>query len=129
MIQLNILSGKMAGRQWVARHFPVRIGRASGCDLRLEEDGVWDQHADLNFDPDGGFSLKTQASALATVNGEPVQSARLRNGDAIHLGSVRLQFWLAATRQRGLQLREWIVWGLVAAVSAVEIAVVYYYLP
>jgi pSer/pThr/pTyr-binding forkhead associated (FHA) protein len=126
MIQLNILSGKMAGRQWVARHFPVRIGRASGCDLRLEEDGVWDEHAELKFDPDGGFSLNTQADALALVNAAPVQSVRLRNGDAIHLGSVRLQFWLAAARQRGLRLREWMLWGLVAVVCIAEITAVYF---
>jgi pSer/pThr/pTyr-binding forkhead associated (FHA) protein len=126
MIQLNVLSGKMAGRPWVARHFPVRIGRAQGCDLRLEEDGVWDVHAEVKFDPEGGFSLETQANALATVNGQSVRSARLRNGDAVNIGCVHLQFWLGAARQRGLRLREWFVWGLVAAVCAAEIAAVYF---
>ena len=73
MIQLNILSGKKAGAQSVARHFPFRIGRAAQNDLQLEDDGVWDQHLVLEFQNHEGFNLTTSANALATVNGETVQ--------------------------------------------------------
>jgi len=125
MIQFNVLSGKMAGRPWVARHLPVRIGRAATCDLRLEEDGVWDQHAELSLSREDGFLLAVQAQTVLTVNNQPTQTARLRNGDLIQIGSVRLQFWLAPTRQRGLRLYEWFVWGLIAAISLLEVAVVY----
>lgn len=128
MIQLNVLSGKMAGRLWVARHFPVRIGRAGDCDLRLEEEGVWDHHAELSLDPQEGFLLGTHADARALVNGQPVQAARLRNGDSIHIGSVRMQFSMGTTHQRGVRLQEWFVWGLVTAVSLAEVAVAYYLL-
>lgn len=128
MVQLNILSGKMAGTHWVARHFPVQIGRAAACDLRLEESGVWDQHIQLNLIPAEGFVLKAQPNALVTVNGQPAQAARLRNGDSIVLGSVQIQFWLVNTRQRSLWMREWFVWLLVIAVTAAQIAFVYYLL-
>ena len=50
------------------------------------------------------------------VNHQPVQTALLRNGDVITLGSVKLRFWLAAAQQRGLRLREGFVWALLAAV-------------
>ena len=40
MIQLNVLSGKTAGSQTVARRFPFRIGRAAQNDLLLDDDGV-----------------------------------------------------------------------------------------
>jgi pSer/pThr/pTyr-binding forkhead associated (FHA) protein len=93
MIQLNILSGKSAGAQSVARHFPFRIGRAAGNGLQLEDDGVWDQHLTLEFQKKEGFNLTTSANALATVNGEPVQNIILRNGDTITVGSVKIQFW------------------------------------
>ena len=98
MVQLNILSGKMAGTQWVARRFPVQIGRAANSGLRLEENGVWDEHAQLNLDRLEGFLLKAHPNALVTVNNQPVQTVRLRNGDSIALGAVRLQFWWVLPR-------------------------------
>lgn len=128
MVQLRILSGKKAGTQWSARRFPVRIGRSAANGLQLEEDGVWDEHFDLIFDRAGGFVLTACPDALVTVNHEPVQTARLRNGDSIEVGAVRMRFWLGETRQRGLRLREWFVWTLIVAVSAGEIAIIYWLL-
>jgi pSer/pThr/pTyr-binding forkhead associated (FHA) protein len=126
MIQLNILSGKKAGGQTVARHFPFRIGRAAENELQLEDDGVWSEHLVLEFQKQEGIKLTTSANALATVNGESVQNAILRNGDTITVGSAKLQFWLAAARQRGLRLRELFVWMLIVAVTAAQIALVYW---
>ena len=70
MIQLKILSGKMAGTETVARRFPFRIGRSQSADLRLEEDGVWDEHLELAFDAATGFVLTAHQDALAAVNGQ-----------------------------------------------------------
>lgn len=128
MIQLQILSGKMAGTRWTARRFPVRIGRATSNDLQLVEDGIWDEHLELHFDRSEGFSLATLSDALLTLNHERVAVARLRNGDLIEIGSVRLRFWLGEVRQRGLRLREAFVWGLVTVMSLGEIALIYWLL-
>ena len=117
MIQLHILSGKKAGSQSVVRRFPFRIGRAGGNELQLDDDGVWDQHLTLEFQRREGFKLAAAPNALVMVNDQPVQTALLRNGDVITLGSVKLQFWLAAARQRGLRLRERFVWALLAGSS------------
>jgi pSer/pThr/pTyr-binding forkhead associated (FHA) protein len=125
MVQLNILAGKKAGGQTAARRFPFRIGRAAGNDLQLDDDGVWDQHVTLNLQKPEGFTLALAPKALASVNDQPVQTALLRNGDIIALGSVKLQFWLAATRQRGLLLRELFVWALIIAVTAAQFALIY----
>ena len=81
MLQLRILSGKTAGTEWVARRFPVRIGRAVNADLRLEEAGIWDEHVVLSFDRGSGLILQTAPNALASINGEPVSNAVLHNGD------------------------------------------------
>ena len=89
MVQLKVLSGKKAGTAWVARRFPVRIGRSAAADLQLEEDGVWDQHLQLDFNPAEGIVLSAQPNALATVNGQPVHQTVLRNGDAIDIGSLK----------------------------------------
>ena len=59
MIQFSILSGKKAGTSWVARRFPVRIGRAAVSDLQIEEEGVWDQHLQVDFIPADGLDRKS----------------------------------------------------------------------
>ena len=125
MVQLKVLSGKKAGTAWVVRRFPVRIGRSGAADLQLEEEGVWDQHLQLDFNSAKGILLTTQPSALATVNGQPVQQAVLRNGDAIDIGALKMQFWLSETRQGGLRLREGLTWIAIAAISFGQIALIY----
>jgi pSer/pThr/pTyr-binding forkhead associated (FHA) protein len=126
MIQLNILSGKKAGTRTVARHFPFRIGRASDNELQLEDDGVWDQHLTLEFNPQSGFNLKIAANTLATVNGATFQNSVLRNGDIITAGSVKIQFWLAAARQGSLRLRENFVWALLGFVTLGQFVLLYW---
>ena len=101
MVQLKILSGKKAGTTWVARRFPVRVGRDPSCDLQLEEHGVWNEHFRIGLNSSAGFVLETQPDALVTANGQPVQRAVLRNGDTLEIGALKLQFWLGAARQRG----------------------------
>jgi hypothetical protein len=128
MVQLKVLSGKKAGTVWVARRFPVRIGRSAAAHLRLEEDGVWDQHLQLDFNREQGIILSGQPNALATVNGQPVHQTVLRNGDAIEVGSLRLQFWLSETRQVGLRFREGLTWGAIAAISLGQVGLIYWLL-
>ena len=127
MIQLQVLSGQQAGTRWQARRCPVRIGRAPTCDLRLEEDGVWDQHCELTLDGDAGILLAVQPNAMLTVNREPIQGPhRLRNGDSIELGAACLRFWLAEPVLRGSRLREAFVWTLIAVICLVQVALVYW---
>jgi len=126
MIQLNILSGKKAGAQSAARRFPFCIGRAAENELQLVDDGVWHKHLTLEFNRQNGFTLATAPNALTTVNGEPVQTAVLKNGDIINVGSAKLQFWLAAASQRSLSPREAFVWMLLMAVTAAQFALIYW---
>jgi pSer/pThr/pTyr-binding forkhead associated (FHA) protein len=126
MIQLKILSGKKAGTALVARRFPVRVGRSPESDLRVEDDGVWNRHFEVLLNPSRGFILRAEAGALTTVNRETAREVLLRNGDSIEAGSLRLQFWLGETRQRGLEPREWFTWCLIAAISLVQVALVYW---
>lgn len=128
MIQLNVLSGKKAGCPTVVRRFPFSIGRAAANDLQLDDAGVWDRHLVLNLEKPEGFTLAATPNALAAVNHQPVQTARLRNGDLITFGSVKLQFWLAAVRQHGLRYHELFIWALVAIVTAGQFVLIYWLL-
>jgi len=125
MIELHILAGKKAGSHSVVRRFPFRIGRAGGNDLQLNDDGMWDQHLTLEFHRREGFKLAAAQNALIMVNNQPVQTALLRNGDIVTLGSAKFQFWLATARQRGLRLRERFVWVLLAAVVLCQFVLLY----
>jgi pSer/pThr/pTyr-binding forkhead associated (FHA) protein len=125
MIQLAVLSGKLAGSTSVARRFPFEVGRASDADLVLPEPGVWDRHLVIKFEPGNGFLAAAQGEALMTVNGEPTRGTRLRNGDSIEIGGVRLQFQLGDPRQGDSGLREWFVWFGIAFVTAAQFAIIY----
>jgi pSer/pThr/pTyr-binding forkhead associated (FHA) protein len=125
MIQLRILSGKMAGDIQVVRRFPFRIGRTAENDLILDEPGVWDSHLTLQFQKKEGFFLQTTTETFAAINNESQTSARLRNGDLISFGSAKIQFWLAAPRQRGLGIRELCIWLLLIAVTAFQFGLIY----
>ncbi len=127
MFQLKILSGKKAGTVWMTRRFPVRIGRAAAVHLRLEEDGVWDEHLLIQCER-AGLVLKTQPGALASVNAQPTEEAVLRNGDLIQIGAAKLQFWLADTRQRALSWREALTWSLITGVCLSQIGLLYWLL-
>jgi len=130
MVQFNILSGKMAGQQIAARHFPFCIGRSATADLPLPEDGVWDRHLELSLDPATGFVLTASPDALMALNGgQPVQQAVLRNGDIIEIGALKLRFWLGAVRQYGLPFRELLVWLAFVAITAAQLALIYRLLP
>ncbi len=111
---------------WLARRFPVRIGRAAGSDLRLEEEGVWDRHLLLQFKPAEGCVLTSETEALTRVNGEPVQRTILHNGDVIQAGAAELQFSLSEAAQCSLVARETLTWSLVFGVFAAEAALLYW---
>ena len=125
MIQIRILSGKMAGENIIVRHFPFRIGRSEENDLVLDDAGVWDAHLTLEFKKSDGVILKAAPEAFAAINDEPQKEVRLRNADVVSFGSAKIQFWLAPPRQRSLNLREFSAWLLIAAVTAFQFFLIY----
>jgi|SRR5579883_1040505 len=129
MVQFKIVSGKMAGTEHVARHFPFRIGRSPAADLQLEDAGVWDEHLELKFHSTDGFILTAQTEALAAINGQPFREAVLRNGDSIEIGALKIRFWIGATRQRSLRLREWLTWAAFAAIVGAQLYLIYRLIP
>ena len=126
MVQFHILSGKKAGARMEARRFPFHIGRAAGNDLELDDNGVWDRHVSVEFDPQSGFRLASAPEAIVAVNGAVVKEQALRNGDVITAGSARIQFWLAAARQGNLRLRENAVWALITLVTIAQFVLLYW---
>ena len=116
----------MAGAELLVRRFPASIGRSAASDFRLEGDGMWEQHLELDLNPTDGFVATSHPNALAAVNGRPFQHTILRNGDILELGSVKLRFWLGETRQRGLRFREWLTWAAFTLIAAGQVWLIYW---
>jgi pSer/pThr/pTyr-binding forkhead associated (FHA) protein len=126
VVQLDILCGKKAGTTFVARRFPFQIGRAPDCPLALDDSGVFDRHATLTIHRRESIVLSIQQGALASLNGEPIQTAALKNGDVIGLGAAKLRFTLASARQRSQRWREIATWIGLGLLCAAQIAIIYF---
>ncbi|HOK79048.1 MAG TPA: FHA domain-containing protein [Verrucomicrobiota bacterium] len=126
MVLLEVLSGPTTEKAFAARKFPFLIGRSPKSDLRLELGGVWPEHARIEFDRSEGFKVAAAPDALLIVNGTQVQRARLRKGDVLEIGAVKLRFEFSPVRQRGLRLRELSCWLLIAVLFVVQASVMYW---
>jgi hypothetical protein len=128
MVQLKVLSGKEAGAVAIARHFPFVVGRDGSAQFRLQEEGVWDRHFELDLRLPEGFLLKVCPEARVTVNDQPVDRAVLRNGDLLGVGAARIRFSLSETRQKSLRPREVLTWAALVALCAAQLALIYWLL-
>ena len=124
MIQLQVLSGKQAGANIPVHDFPFTIGRGADANARFSDAGVWDRHCEIRFRPAEAFEFAVQPDAALLVNGERTQGGVLRNGDLLELGSVRLRFWLARSRQKSLRFREGLTWAALIALFVIQAAIV-----
>jgi pSer/pThr/pTyr-binding forkhead associated (FHA) protein len=121
MLQLKVLSGKMAGTEMVARHFPFSIGRAASNDFVLEESAAFDRHLTIALAPEKQFVLQTSSGAFVALSGEQnVRQAALKNSDQIDIGQTRILVCLSPTRQKKLAKRELLVWVALAFVTALQ---------
>lgn len=120
MIQLHVLTGASAGQRRELNTFPITVGRAADCSVTISDAGVFERHFEIQFSS-AGFTLQASSHAVVTVNGARVESASLRNGDIIHAGYPKIQFWLGALEQRALKLREALTWALIAAVAGAQV--------
>ena len=74
----------------------VRIGRAPDCDLILDHAGVSRHHAELLKIDAASYEVRDLGSTNGThVNGAPVRTAMVGDGDEIRLGSLALRLYLA----------------------------------
>lgn len=130
MIQLEILNGSKAGTRWVARQFPFWVGRQKAIGLSLVDDGVWESHFELTVGSREGCCISARPECLTLVNGQRFDSPqRLRNGDVIEAGSVKLRFLLSPTHQRTQAPREVLLWVIIGLLCAAQLALIHFVLP
>jgi len=126
MVKFRFLSGKMAGHSIEASHFPFTIGRSAKVDFRIEEPGVWDEHAELRLLDNDLFELTLQSGAKGSLNGHPFEKAAVRNGDTVELGGAKLQFYLAETQLKDWLWPERLLWGFLGAIVLSQVFLFYW---
>jgi hypothetical protein len=73
-------------------HAVTVIGRASDCDLRIEDSGVSRHHAEVRYS-DGRVGIVDLGSTNGVaVNGKPAERVELKDGDRIDIGHSTLIF-------------------------------------
>jgi FHA domain-containing protein/uncharacterized protein DUF1707 len=73
----------------------VTVGRGAECDVVVGEATVSRRHAELRHSPDDTWTVRDLGSLNGTwVNGSPVREARVRRGDELWLGGLRMELRL-----------------------------------
>jgi predicted component of type VI protein secretion system len=130
MVLLTHLSGTKQGQSLAPQRYPFRVGRGEGCDLRLQEPGVWGEHFGLEIRWGNGVWVQSNPMALTSVNGQRVaHELRLRNGDVIEAGPVRMRFSIKPAVQRGLRWRETMLWVAMVALWVGQVFLIWRVMP
>jgi len=87
---LIVLSGRRIGEMLEVTDGLI-VGRGSDAGFQVDDEGVSRVHICLNMDKDGTVMVKDLGSSNGTrVNGERVNSAVLRDGDKILIGTTTI---------------------------------------
>lgn len=90
---LEIVTGGMAGKQFILYHDATVLGSSPECHVTLIKDpALAGQHATLQRTPRGLTVRALNAGAPVYVNGAPVADAALVDGDLVQLGSTVLRY-------------------------------------
>lgn len=83
------------GSRWVIGRTFVRIGQEEDNDIRLASHSVHRYHAVIRRTTDGDVVINDLSGAKGAgvhVNGKRVEETRLKEGDVIDVGAIRLRF-------------------------------------
>lgn len=98
-------SPQVAGEVFVIEA-PAILGRDADVSLPMVHDGVSRRHAEIVRDADDALNVRDLGSTNGTiVNGAPISTHRLANGDRIQIGTVELEYRLA-TEPESRRVRE-----------------------
>ena len=88
-LSLNIESGSLAGRRFELTEGFLTIGRGERCNIRFDpmmERIASKEHCFIEMRADGFYLTDNQSTNGTILNGEKIQSARLKAGDRVQFG-------------------------------------------
>ncbi|MCE7870954.1 EAL domain-containing protein [bacterium CPR1] len=125
---LLVLTGQSAGQLLELRSLETLVGRATTCQLALEDRGVSREHARITRCVDGSYRLSDLDSTNGTyVDGQRVVQKVLEEGDELGLGPlVKLRFGYQLSREQlDVQRRKALAGQLESALQRHELRLVY----
>jgi hypothetical protein len=88
-----------AGRSYALTDTSLVLGRDTSCDITVDDANISRRHVRLTQDALGSWKITDLDSTNGTrLNGSPVTSALLRDGDQIALGVTILEFRVSGGR-------------------------------
>lgn len=88
--RLHVLKGDAPNRDIPVPHSPFMIGGDRACDWVLSDPSVRPQHAVLEREGEGPWTLRNLGQRGVLVNEQSVTSILLRDGDTIQIGATTL---------------------------------------
>ncbi len=91
--RLIVLNTDLAGREFPCLGTDLKVGRSPDNDIALEHESLSPTQARLMREPSGEWQIvDLESSNGVFVNGQTFGVARLRDGDVLQLGEVKLKF-------------------------------------
>lgn len=94
--ELVLQNGRPDGSRRAVTAALTLLGRAPGCDMRLNAHGVSLQHCALALVPEGLVLRDLESESGTLVNGERVTACTLRHGDVVSVGPFQFLVQLPA---------------------------------
>ena len=118
MVELELVRSGQDSTTFPVSNYPCVIGRGSRCDIRLNEPGVWGEHAEITLQADNSFRIEKKGDGSLLLNGEPITDSELHTSDVLDLGGIKLRFRLSAVHPDAQSHGDWIFWGTIVLVVA-----------
>jgi DNA repair exonuclease SbcCD ATPase subunit len=90
-VELIVQNGRLRGSCRPLQQPLTLVGRAAGCDVRLNSAGVSPQHCALVLTPQGLLLRVLPHNATAEVNGQSASNCLLKDGDLLAIGPFQFQ--------------------------------------
>jgi len=120
-------SPPVMGRVYALRFGTTTIGREATAEISIDEPSVSARHAELTYRSDGVAVANLFSTNGTRVNGNPVDSVLLCDGDMITVGNVSFLLRETSTAEASYS-SDWLAWaigGVMTAIIAVVLLLVF----
>jgi two-component system cell cycle response regulator len=85
-------TGPSMGTRYTIGETPIVIGRASDCDIRINDHSVSRRHARIQPGADGYYAVDLQSTNGTYINDVPASMYKLKDGDYLRVGNCIYRF-------------------------------------